>query len=739
MANRAQYETAVSRGLDCIWEQNWEQAIKEFSHAISIVSNEPSPYDGLGTSYLELGDLRKALDNFKLAARYSRGDIIYLRRVADVQEKLGYDEEAGKTYMAIGEVELSRRKLNDAMDNWLRAIRLEPNLLRAHQRLASVYKRQGSAHSAIRSYLEIARILQREGQREQAVQAAQSALEMDPRNKDVLTAIEMLKQGRPIAGAKTQSDPVQKMEEAFKLTDEADSAMDTVSPVQDARRAALEQLAEVLFSDTDSDPQQDALISQALSAQTDGKINEAIGYYEKAIASGMSGAATHFNLGVLYQDKLRFEDAIKQFEQSVKDANFRLASHFALGESHRARGRIEEAVEHFITVLKIVDLGTVQHDHSDRLIELYENLADSLVTKGEREQATNFANALVDFLSHKGWEDKVKEARTRLNAISNADMMILGDVLTSGNEQVLESLYLAQEYTRRGMYDTAIEESFRAIQLSPDYLPAHLQLAETFSLQGRRDASAYKYSTIAKTYQVRGDINGSILAYEKVTQLTPLDLKLRTQLIDLLKQHGQIDKALQQYIDMGEAHYQLAQLDKARESYQEGLRLASRGPSKYKQELLRRAADIDMQRFDWRRALPAYKELRQIDPDNERVAITLVDLYFKVGQPNNAINMLDQYLIYLVRQKKGNKVIGILEDMVQKRPFDANLADRLFKLYVQRKQRDQAVNLLDKLAESQLEEGNRAGAIKTVERLIKLKPPQVAAYRQFLTKLQSGG
>ena len=56
-----------------------------------------------------------------------------------------------------------------------------------------------------------------------------------------------------------------------------------------------------------------------------------------------------------------------------------------------------------------------------------------------------------------------------------------------------------------------------------------------------------------------------------------------------------------------------------------------------------------MQRFDWRRALTAYKELRILDPNDERTAITLVDLYYKVGQPINAVGELDNYLKQLVR------------------------------------------------------------------------------------------
>lgn len=744
--NRAQFEQALSRGHSFFWDQRWEDAIVEFKHAAQEMPKEPAPYAGLGDAHLELQNLNEALDNYKLAARYSGGNIIYLRKVADAQERLGLLEEAGKTYMAIGEMELGRQNLNEAMDNWHRAIRLEPNLLRAHQRLASVYKRQGAARNAIREYLAIARILQMQGEKEKALQAAQLALQLDPRNADVLTAIELIKQGEdlfrgenmaPLGAATGMGDAVRKATMALDDREwQAKQEVEAAVPVQTARDTAMKELAERLFAENADVG--DALLIEALDYQRRHMTNEAISVYEKAIAAGINSAAAHFNLGLLYQDKLRFEDAIREFEIAVEDSEYRLASHFSLGESHRARGRIEKAIQHFISVLQIVDMATVQHGQADRLIQLYENLYDSLITQGERDQATAFANSLVEFLGQKGWEDKVKEARNRLDAISSAGMMILGDVMTAGSALVLESLYLSQEYTRRGMYNTAIEETYRAIQLAPEYMPAHIQLADVLVQQGRNDAAALKYATVANTYLARNDINGAIAAYEKVVDLNPLDLATRGRLINLLRQKGEVDTALEHYLAMGDAYYQLAQVDRARSTYQEALQLTSRGSvaRKWRQRFLRLIAEIDMQHFNWKQALVAFKELRELAPEDERAAITLVDLYYKVGQPNNAVRALDSYLVQLVRGGRGAKVLGILEDMIQQRPTDANLADRLVRLYLQQQRKQDAVDLLDKIGEAQLEAGDAQAAVVTIEKILALNPPNLASYRQLLSQLK---
>ena len=141
MANeRGSYEEALKQGHSFSWDQRWDEAIIEFRRATDHVPDEPAPYAGLGMAYFEKGDYENSLVNYKLAARYSRGEMIYLKHVADVQERLGHLHDAGQTYMAIGEIQLRRRRLDEAVGNWLRAVRLEPNLISGHQRLAAVYQ-----------------------------------------------------------------------------------------------------------------------------------------------------------------------------------------------------------------------------------------------------------------------------------------------------------------------------------------------------------------------------------------------------------------------------------------------------------------------------------------------------------------------------------------------------------------------------------------------------------------------
>jgi tetratricopeptide (TPR) repeat protein len=763
---RARYEEALRQGHSHSWEQRWPDAIAEFEMAIEAVVDEPAAYAGLGMAYVEMGEFEQALEYYKLAARYSRGDMIYLKHVADVQERLGMLTEAGQTYMALGEIQLRRKRLDEAVGNWLRAASLDPDLLGAHQRLAAVYRRQGLVSNAIREYLAMARIYHSRGGTERALKMCGLALELDPRNADALTAMDLIRRGEEIVLdeqeqmsldsldlANASSDVVQRMASALELepvdwqsSQEADGGV-----VESALNTARQQLAQEIFSEEHggelendaghalSQLERDALISQALDFETREMTDEAIDCFERAIRGGATSAAAHFCLGVLYREKLRIKQAIGEFTATQKDLTYRPASHYAIGESYQLRGDMNRALGHYIVALKYIDLTTIDTENAWRVNEQYDYFAKELLSEVNSDKASSFIEGLTEFLSRPGWQERVKKARKRLdNLAPTGETMILGEFLTAGSLSVLESLHLSQEYAQQGKYDSAVEEAYRAIQLSPHYLAGHIQLAELMVKQERTQIAVTKYLNIGDTYRVRGDANGAIGNYERAVELSPMDLSNRARLIEILIQQDYIDRALDHYLVMGEAYYNLAEVEKARETYLEALRLAPKGSAdrNWRSRLLRAIADIDMQRLDWKRALAAYNELITSDPEDDRVVITLVDLYYKVGQPSSALRQLDRYLVRIVRNGQGERVESILEDLVDQHPADAGLADRLTRLYIRQGREEEAVKLLDNLGEAQIDVGEDQKAMKTLQRILQLNPPNATSYRQLLQRLR---
>ena len=759
--NHRRYQEALRLGAQFAWDNDWRSAIEQYEIARSEFPENPEPHASLGQAYFRLADYQQAFLHYKEAARLNPGDVVALAHIADLMERMGQLDQAARTYMAVAEEYLKKRELEAAVDNWERATRLDPSMIGPRQRLALVYHRQDRLQDSIREHLALARIHQARGNIRQAALICKAALDLDPGNQEVLAAVDLLRKGEameelprpPLSGSESnrkrsgfaqvvraavgalESDDVLGWKSRTELDDQEPG-----SPVEDARQAALANLAGIVFEEdkgsagaTLSKADRDSLISQAIAFQTRGEIERAIDTYERAIYGGVKQTAAHFNLGLLYQERLRLDDAIEQLLVSLEDPEYKLASHFALGGCYRAKGKLDEALTHFLEVAKIVDMRTVDRDQVDDLVRLYESLSDTYAAKGEKEQAIAFTNALVEFLSTKGWEDKVKESRERLDMLTEGGhTMSLAEVLTiPGSEQLLESLSLANEFVRRGWQDSALEECYRAVQMAPFFLPAHLQLARLLEKRGRIESAGNKLVTIAQVYRSRGDLTRAMDSLERAMALAPLDMALRIRLIELLKRHGEIDRALEHSIALAESYYQLAQIEKAHEKYQEALKLAPRGSPEnaWTLRILHRIADIDMQRLNWRDALTSYYRIVQISPDDERANITLVELLFKLGQRHEALSELDRFLARLAAQGRTKKILTILEDIQSQQPDNMGLLNRLAAAYAQSGDREKAIEHLDRLGELQLDAGLRVEAANTIRAILSLEPADVEGYR----------
>ena len=712
--NRQAHQRALQRASEHAAAKAWPKAIAEYQKALTEFPNDEDTWS----------------------------------KTADALERIGRLDGAARAYAAIADLRLRRRDVDTAVDIWVRAARLDPNNADIQRRLARVYQHQGKTKLAIRALLALARIHQNGGQFQEAVEQVQAAAALDPNDPDILTAMELLRSTQP-AVSPLPAAPARKLDTSiFDLPTESEEAS-RGSPIEIAREKALSDLAGSIFEEAAparaaqrlSKAEIDALVGQAIDFQTRGDAQAAIDAYQVIIGAGADMPAAHFNLGLLLQETLHFDEAIQQFQRTVNAPEYRLGSLFALGECYRAKGRIDEALSYFIEVLKIVDLGTVRREQADDLIQVYQSLAESYAAKGESEQATQFAGSLVEFLSSKGWEDKVAEARKRLDqlTIEGGPAITLAELLTVPNAaEMLESMALIGEYAKRDKLYAALEVAHLAILRAPDYLPLHLRVADVLWSSGRTEPALAKYLTVADTYNARGEARQAIGTYQRILKMAPMDVNVRSTLIELLVSYGQIDRALEQYLQLADAYYQLANTDKARDVYQDALKLAPRGSPQrnWPAQILHKLGDTHVQRIDWRHALPIYEQIKSMSPGDERARVMLVDLYFKTDQPQRAIREVDELLAAYRSSGKTDKIAPLLEDQVRTYPNDMALRARLAQAYLEGRQLAQAIQQLDALGELQINAGMKREAIATIRAILALNPPDAAEYRQFLAQLE---
>lgn len=363
--NRARYAEAVRKGAAFNANGQWKEAISAYRIAISEFPNQPEAYAGLGQACMGQKQLDRALECYKLAARYSRGDVQYLTKVADIQERMGLLSEAGRTYMATGEVYLRKRDADAAISNWERAVRLEPNLLGAHQRLAMIFQRKNNTKAAVREYLAIARTLAMQGESRKALQMCRAAMRLDPDNPDVLTAIKLIKHGE-----EAYPDPEPEIEapahepEAEEHDGEGESLIDAVrqmaavlesekkdwnlnqkhsDPLSAAKQLAQEQLAEEIFREEEDEEllygtgeglsklERDALIGQAMDFESRGETAKAIKCYEQVVSGDFELPAAHFTLGMLFLNAGNRSKAEKAFAKAIQEKRYAPAVQAVLG------------------------------------------------------------------------------------------------------------------------------------------------------------------------------------------------------------------------------------------------------------------------------------------------------------------------------------------------------------------------------------------------------------------------
>jgi tetratricopeptide (TPR) repeat protein len=755
--NRDLYEQAMRSAFDHSWNQNWKAAIEAYKHALTEFPADLPATLGIGGAFLEQGQVQVALKVFERAVQLAPpNDPSALVKLADAQERVGQLEEAAATHAKTGHMLAQQGKLEEAAETWIRASRLVSGQLDIHVQLARILERLGREEQAAAEYVTLAAMAQQQDDLEAALEYCEEALRLDPGNKEAQSMLRSLPGpgGLAAAGLGFWEEPQaeqavsESMEEdifSFESLEEEEATADQ-SPMERTQRRALQELADMLF-DTGSEDGPDlatvGIISQAIDMQTRGMLDDAIENYRKALSSGLTRTAVFFNLGALYHERMRYDEAVEAFRRSMRDESYTFGSHYALGLTYYSWGRIDRSLEHFIEVVKTVDLKTIRSDQAKALTDTYQQLSDSYIAKGDTEKAETFIQTLLAFFSKPRWEQKALEARRCMNSISeDGNLMTLAEYLESPEtEVVVGAMALTAEYIRRNMLITAAEECFRAIQKAPGYLPLHIRLADVFLIQERTAEAIAKYLVVADVSRIRGDVQQAIRIYHKVLRIAPMDVKVRGKLIDLLVARGEPDQALEQYLALADVYYQLAQVERALEKYNEAIRLApsSANATSWKINIFHRMGDISNQRVDWAQAVKAYESIVALSPNDERAQVALVDLYYKQGQNSKALKSLDTLLGIYQNAGETHKVLDVLREAVQTRPEEMGLRARLATVYARQRMVKQAIAEYDALGEMQLEAGLREEAARTIQTIISLGPDDVEGYRRLYSQIKGGG
>ena len=783
------FQDAMNKGHSAAWDQQWDQAAKNYRLALDEFPNHPTALSSLGMAMFEMKDFEEALKIYTKASQISPEDPLTAEKIAQVCERIGKLPECIQASLKAADLFLKARDMEKAVHNWNRILRLDPDHLGAHSRLATVFERAGRKSDAVNEYLAMAAVMQQSGVIEKATQVVEYALKLMPGNTKAEEALQQLRLNKPLAkptrphgtgpfqyqtGGLTTGGLVKKTD---KLSTPKESTKpvkpkpedEQVDPIELARKKALVKLADLLFEQNEESSTGQVArrglqaimrgtgtlsleqvernkvmmhLGQAVDAQTQGNDLQAAEELEKAIESGLDHTAAYYNLGLLRYQNERLESAVKYLTHAIKHPEFALATHLLLGLCYKKMDRMVEAGVEFLQALKFADVKIIPPEQADELLQLYEPLLEEQSKSTDASASAKLCDSISTQLYSADWRENLQKAREQMpeQSAGSPPLPLAEIFLELRSHQIIESISKVRAMGNKGMYRTAMEESFFAIQYAPTYLPLHIQIGDMLVQEGMIQEAIEKYTVVANTFSSRGEFAQTTSLLKRVVSLAPMDLAARSRLIDQLVSQGLVNDALKEYIDLADIYNRLAELDMARKTLTIALRLSQQSITHQAItiDILNRIADIDMQRLDWKQAMRSFEQIRTLDPGDAKSRSSLIDLNLRMGQDNTALAELDSFIAYLETTGQQRRIIPFMEELIKERSDYLELHQRMAELYRQAGRIQEAVTEFDRVGDMLMDAGNRTGTLAVIQTIISLNPPNVNDYRAVLDKLQSG-
>jgi tetratricopeptide (TPR) repeat protein len=762
------FQKAMNDGHSAAWDREWDKACASYRRALEELPDNPKALNSLGLALYQLGNIEEALQIYMNVAKHSPDDPLPMEKVAQISERLGDLKTAVDAAMRSGDLFFKQRDTDKALENWVRVTNLSPEHAIAHSRLAQVHERLGHTQQAVIEYLAIASIVQRSGNAEKSKEMVEKALSLLPNSLEAKQAQTLLNTGqllpKPMRG-KGGTGPI-RMSQVKQLQQPNARASSGLDPVTEARQKALTQLAELLFEYSDDSPttverrglaaimkgtgqislQQAEQVkvvlhlSQAIDSQSKGNETQAVEELEGALEAGFKHPSLYFMIGLLRFNGDRLESAQRFLQNAVKHNDYALGTRLLLGQLLVKKSHFPEAALEYLEALKLADSITVPAEKADEIRQQYEPLIDAHQNQKDETVLRKVCENIKGLLMRPDWREQLHKTRDQMPKQDGELIATLADViLQAQSSSVIESMNRINQLARMGALRSAMDEAFYAVQYAPTYLPLHTLMGDLLVQEDRTADAIAKFSVVAHSYSARGEVLQATKLLRRVIQLSPIDTSARNRLIDQLIARGQIDDAIHEYLELAAIYNRLAELDMARKTFTRALRVAQQGKTsqEWNVHILQRMADIDLQRLDWKQALRVYEQIRTLTPDDETARKQLVELNLRMAQTEKAMSELENYTSHLESQHKNDIAILFIEDLIKEHNNQPLLQRALAARLHHAGRSDEAVSILDLLADKLVQLGDKQNALEAINQIILMNPPKVEEYRQMLRQLQN--
>lgn len=766
-----QLKDLFSKGNSAAWDKNWNDAAGYYQQALDIDPGNFKALTNLGLAYYEMREFRDALDAYGKAVEINPDDPAPYEKMFLIYKEVSQPAEAVKASLSAAESHLKNEDIQKAIENWKRVLELDIRNVKAHARLGMVYERLGKMKLAVSEYINTASLLQLAGNVKKASESIDRALACSPENIIALRAKEILHQGRQLP----IPEPIEREPEEEEVQADApqleapkpEAEIVYENPIVEAVEKALIILAEAMFEEDvvpgeakkgSKRELESALswnteegessgissylklhISQAIASYKSEDEKDAADNIKKAIDDGYGNPAAYFLLGFFYINLSRKESAIRSLNKSVSNADFALASRLLLAQHYAGAEEWVDASREYLEALRIADTSLADKEEVEDLIHLYEVMMDDLEQQEGDEAYIEMSTHVGQMLMRPDWREILIQLRAQGQTQDGLILPQLDALLDDRRTQIMGVHQNIASLAHEGHYGAAMEMAFFALRTAPTFLPLHVTIGDLLVEENKIDGAVTKYLAVADVYTVQGKTERALTMLRKVIQLQPMNIEIRQRQIDLLEDYGKKEEAIQEYMNLAEVFFPLAELDSARSAYIKALALTETIPdsSNLRMKLLHRLADLDIQRLDWDSAINTFHEISELSPGNKKASIAIVDLNFRLGNRRAADQEIDRFVALFDPEQYQDLLEEYLIGLKKEMPQEMFIIRRLVDFYKDLGQVDKAISELDGLGDMLLDAGRRSEAVAVIEEIVSLGPSNVEAYQKLLSQLAS--
>lgn len=252
-----------------------------------------------------------------------------------------------------------------------------------------------------------------------------------------------------------------------------------------------------------------------------------------------------------------------------------------------------------------------------------------------------------------------------------------------------------------GFTSKAIALYKKVLNIDPDKVEVHLALGDMNADKGLTGNALESYKIVADHYKKKNDMPKALGIYQKMADLSPANVAFRMKLADMYLKEGMQKEGVKAYLDAADQHVAKEAFQDARQMFEKVLAVEPNN-----KEVYHKAGIVYFKEGKFVEACKALKPAFENDPENQELINLYLEALTKAGRPEDAGDIYKKLLVL--------------------DPSRIDLREKLYHVYLAKKDYDKALQQAVALAEHKAEIVDFTGAAEILKGFIAVAHDPVA-------------